>query len=115
MPDWLPTALGMVAGILSTTSFMPQVKKAWQDGTESISKRMYLVTVSAFVLWTAYGVLLGSLPLILFNALSLCLSGAILFLNIRNKRRGEGGSAANEEGEGERVAAAPGATAAPAR
>ena len=68
MPDWLPTALGMVAGILSTTSFVPQVKKAWQEGTESVSKRMYVVTVAAFVLWTTYGFLLGSLPLILFNA-----------------------------------------------
>jgi MtN3 and saliva related transmembrane protein len=100
MPDWLPTALGIVAGILSTTSFVPQVKKAWQEGTESVSKRMYVVTVAAFVLWTTYGFLLGSLPLILFNVLSLCLSGAILFLKIRNERRGEGGSARDGEGRG---------------
>jgi MtN3 and saliva related transmembrane protein len=100
MPDWLPTALGMVAGILSTTSFMPQVKKAWQDGTESISKRMYVVTVSAFVLWTAYGFLLGSLPLIIFNILSLLLSGTILFLKIRNDRRGEGGPAGADPNPG---------------
>jgi len=83
-------ALGMVAGVLSTTSFVPQVKKAWQEGTESVSKRMYVVTVAAFVLWTTYGFLLGSLPLILFNVLSLCLSGAILFLKIRSERRCEG-------------------------
>jgi len=94
MPDWLPTALGMVAGILSTTSFVPQVKKAWTEGTATVSKRMYVVTVSAFVLWTAYGFLLGSLPLIIFNILSLCLSGAILFLKVRNDRRGEGADAA---------------------
>ena len=99
MPDWLPTALGMVAGILSTTSFLPQVKKAWQEGTESVSKRMYFVTVSAFVLWTAYGVLLGSLPLIVFNILSLLLSATILFLKIRNDRRGEG-----PDGEGKPAA-----------
>ena len=104
MPDWLPTALGMVAGILSTTSFMPQVKKAWQEGTEGVSKRMYFVTVSAFVLWTAYGFLLGSLPLIVFNILSLLLSSTILFLKIRNDRRGEG-----PDGEGKPAATAAGA------
>jgi MtN3 and saliva related transmembrane protein len=65
---------------------------------------MYVVMVAAFVLWTTYGFLLGSLPLILFNVLSLCLSGAILFLKIRNERRGEGGSAGDGRGKG--VAAA---------
>jgi MtN3 and saliva related transmembrane protein len=89
MEDWLPTALGTVAGILSTSSFVPQVLKAWREGdTGAISKRMYMVTVTAFVLWTVYGFVLGSLPLIVFNALSLVLSGTILVLKLRNDRRG---------------------------
>ena len=37
--------------------------------TEAISKRMYIVTVSAFVLWTVYGFVIGSLPIIVFNVL----------------------------------------------
>ena len=69
MEGWLPTILGTVAGLLSTSSFVPQVIKAWQEGnTEAISKRMYIVTVSAFVLWTVYGFVIGSLPIIIFNA-----------------------------------------------
>jgi MtN3 and saliva related transmembrane protein len=89
MEAWLPTALGTVAGLLSTSSFVPQVLKAWREGdTDAISKRMYMVTVTAFVLWTTYGFVLGSLPLIVFNALSLVLSGTILFLKLRNDRRG---------------------------
>jgi MtN3 and saliva related transmembrane protein len=88
MESWLPTVLGTAAGILSTSSFVPQVLKAWREGdTDAISKRMYMVTVTAFVLWTAYGFVLGSLPLILFNALSLVLSGTILVLKLRNDRR----------------------------
>ena len=68
MDGWLPTVLGTVAGLLSTSSFVPQVMKAWQEGdTEAISKRMYIVTVSAFVLWTIYGFVIGSLPIIVFN------------------------------------------------
>lgn len=90
MEDILPTLLGTAAGILSTASFVPQVIKAWREGnTEAISKRMYLVTVSAFSLWIVYGFLLESLPLIVFNSLSLVLSGTILVLKLRQPRRRE--------------------------
>lgn len=92
MSEWLPTILGTVAGTLSTASFVPQVLKAWRErDTGAISKRMYCVTVSAFVLWTAYGFLLGSLPLIIFNALSLVLSGTILVMKLRNDRHPSAG------------------------
>jgi MtN3 and saliva related transmembrane protein len=88
MNSWLPTILATVAGILSTASFVPQVLKAWKErDTAAISKRMYMVTVTAFILWSAYGFMIGSWPLIVFNLLSLCLSGGILFLKIRNDRR----------------------------
>ena len=90
METWLPTVLGSAAGLLSTTSFVPQVWKAIREGdTGAISKRMYVVTVTAFVLWITYGVVIGALPLIVFNSLSLALSGTILFLKIRNDRRGD--------------------------
>jgi MtN3 and saliva related transmembrane protein len=88
MESWWATALGTLAGILSTSSFVPQVIKAYREGnTEGISKKMYFVTVSAFTLWTVYGFLVGSIPLIVFNALSLVLSGTVLFLKLRNRRR----------------------------
>ena len=87
MGQWLPTILATVAGILSTASFVPQVLKAWKErDTAAISKRMYMVTVTAFILWSTYGFMIGSWPLIVFNLLSLCLSGSILFLKIRNDR-----------------------------
>ena len=89
------TVLGIVAGICSTISFVPQVIKAWRENeTEAISKRMYFVTVTAFVPWTIYGFAIGSLPIIIFNILSLVLSGTILILKLRNQRQGEGSSAA---------------------
>ncbi len=85
---WLALILGTVAGLLSTASFVPQVVKAWREGhTEAISKRMYIVTVSAFTLWTIYGFVIGSLPIIVFNFLSLILSATILVLKLRNDRR----------------------------
>lgn len=99
MPHWLPTALGTVAGILSTISFVPQVIKAWREGdTHAISLRMYLVTVTAFTLWTAYGILLGSMPLIVFNLTSLGLSATVLVLKLKNRR--PAGNAAGAPGAG---------------
>jgi len=90
MPAWSATALGIVAGCCSTVSFAPQVLKAWREGdTQAISKRMYFLTVTAFALWIAYGVMIASLPVMIFNALSLMMSGAILLLKLRNERRGE--------------------------
>jgi MtN3 and saliva related transmembrane protein len=105
MAEWLPTILGTAAGLLSTSSFVPQVVKAWREGkTEAISKRMYVVTVSAFVLWTVYGFVIGSLPLIVFNLTSLGLSATILVL----KLRGGGGRRADRQIAGEPGAVRPG-------
>lgn len=84
----LATLVGLVAGLCSTSSFVPQVLKAWREGdTEAISKRMYIVTVSAFSLWIAYGVMIESWPIIIFNIASLALSGAILVLKLRQSRQ----------------------------
>jgi MtN3 and saliva related transmembrane protein len=90
--EYLPTIIGFVAGILSTTSFAPQAYKAWREGTQSISLRMYMITVTSFTLWTIYGLLLKSAPLIIFNALSLGMSGTILALKVRNLRHDKNAS-----------------------
>jgi MtN3 and saliva related transmembrane protein len=81
----MPIAIGVIAGGLSTVSFAPQVLKAWREGdTAAISLRMYIVTVVAFAIWIVYGVMIGSVPIIVFNALSLIMSGSILAMKIRN-------------------------------
>jgi len=91
----LASMIGFVAGLCSASSFVPQVVKAWREGdTEAISKRMYIVTVSAFSLWIVYGVMIESLPIIAFNTISLILSGAILLLKLRSRRRATGSTAA---------------------
>ena len=87
--SWLPNVLGTVAGLLSTSSFVPQVLKAWREGdTKAISKRTYIINTTSFVLWTIFGFLIWSFPVIVFNALSLVLSGTILALKLRGRREG---------------------------
>lgn len=80
--------VGTVAGICSTSSFIPQVIKVWREGdTDAISKKMYLVTVTAFSLWIIYGLMIGSMPIIVFNIASLALSATILVIKLRNLRQ----------------------------
>ena len=80
--------VGTLAGICSTSSFIPQVIKVWREGgTEAISKKMYLVTVTAFSLWIIYGLMIGSMPIIVFNIASLALSATILVIKLRNLRQ----------------------------
>ena len=74
MNGWWITILGTAAGLLTTGSFVPQVVKAWREGdTGALSLRMYLVLTAAFVLWLAYGVVIGSWPVIVFNVCNLVL------------------------------------------
>ena len=48
---------------------------------------MYGLTVAAFVLWSVYGALLGSWPLLAANLVSLALATAILVLQQRYRDR----------------------------
>jgi MtN3 and saliva related transmembrane protein len=88
MTGWIVQALGVGAALCSTISFAPQVVKIYQEKTaESVSLRMYSLTVTGFSLWIAYGLSLKSWQLVLSNAVCLLLSGAILALKIRYDRQ----------------------------
>jgi len=73
--------VGTAAALCSMTSFTPQILKIWRDkDASSVSMRMFMLTVTGFVLWTTYGVLLGSWPVTVANAVCLVLSAVILAL-----------------------------------
>lgn len=79
--------VGTGAALCSMTSFGPQIVKIWKErDASSVSLRMYLVTVTGFVLWIAYGVLIGSWPVTASNVVCLAMSGAVLALKWRFSR-----------------------------
>lgn len=89
----LDDIVGVSATLCSMASFAPQILKIWKDGdAASISVTMYLVTVSAFVLWTAYGVLIGSWPVVGSNLICLVLSATVLEMvwRLRHRKSGRG-------------------------
>ena len=80
-------AVGVGAAVCSMTSFAPQLMKIWRERDASqVSLRMYLVTVSGFVLWTAYGILIDRWPVAVSNAVCLAMSGAVIVLKLRFDR-----------------------------
>jgi MtN3 and saliva related transmembrane protein len=80
----LPNTVGVAAALCSMSSFAPQIAKIWRErDASSVSLRMYLVTVTGFTLWIAYGALIASWPVVGSNAVCLVMSGAILALKWR--------------------------------
>jgi MtN3 and saliva related transmembrane protein len=83
----IANAVGVGAALCSMTSFAPQIAKIWRErDASSVSLRMYIVTVTGFSLWIAYGVLIGSWPVVGSNIVCLVMSGAILALKWRFDR-----------------------------
>ncbi len=81
-------SIGLLAGLLTTTAFVPQVWKIYRTKSgQDISGRMFSIFSVGILLWLIYGIFLESLPLILSNALTLLLSLAILALKLRYGRR----------------------------
>lgn len=82
--------VGVFAGLCSMISFVPQIGKILKErSAKGVSLKMFGVTVTAFVLWTTYGVLLGSWPIALSNAVCLCLALTIVGLRLKF---GDGGN-----------------------
>lgn len=100
-PSWLTPTFGVAAALLSISSFVPQVVKLLREKTsEAVSVGMYVLTMSAFACWCAYGLLLGSWPLMAANAISFCLASAILVLKLRYQANDDAqaaGDAVNRE------------------
>ena len=81
-------SIGLAAGLLTTTAFIPQVWKIYRTKSgKDISARMFSLFSAGIVLWLVYGVLLQSVPLILTNALTLVLSLTIIGLKLRYRER----------------------------
>ena len=80
------TLIGALAGILTTTAFLPQVIKTWKTKqTKDISLGMFAILTIGVVLWLVYGILINSLPVIIANVVTFILALAILILKIRYK------------------------------
>lgn len=78
--------LGLVAGTLTTAAFVPQVVKIWRTrSTDDISLGMFSLFNAGLLLWLGYGILIGSVPIVVSNLVTLVLALTILFFKLRYK------------------------------
>lgn len=82
--DPATTAIGLAAGALTTVALVPQFMKAWKSrSTGDVSLSSYAILAAGVFLWLAYGLIIGDLPLILANIVSLVLCLGVIALKLR--------------------------------
>ncbi|WP_428247753.1 SemiSWEET transporter [Ferrovibrio sp.] len=85
--DWVEIT-GLVAGFLTTAAYLPQVLKVWRSrSARDVSLGMFSLMVVGLALWLAYGLMIGSLALILSNIITLILAGLVLIGKLRFDRK----------------------------
>jgi len=76
--------IGAIAATITTLCWVPQaIKVVRTRETAAISLMMYLMLALGIAMWLAYGVLIGSWPLIGANAVTLVPVLAILGMKLR--------------------------------
>ena len=76
--------LGYAAATLTSASFIPQALMTIRSrDTRGISRGMYVIFTIGVAFWLAYGIAIGSMPMILANTVTLALAGTVLALKLR--------------------------------
>jgi MtN3 and saliva related transmembrane protein len=77
----LSLEIGLVAGTLTTLSFVPQVLRSWRRrSVADLSTTMLLSFAAGVALWIAYGVMTEATPVIISNGVTFVLALALIFM-----------------------------------
>jgi MtN3 and saliva related transmembrane protein len=78
------TTLGLVAGVLTTIAYVPQLIKTWQSkSANDLSWSMLIILCTGIILWLVYGTSVHDVPIIAANIVTLLLASIILVLKIK--------------------------------
>ena len=76
--------LGYVAGAFTTVAFLPQLVRALRTrSTGDLSFPMLAMMASGVALWSIYGLMVGSLPIVVPNAIMCAMVLALMVLRVR--------------------------------
>ena len=82
--------VGIIAGALSCTTFLPQVIKTWKSkSTKDVSLSMFLLASLGTTLWLVYGILINSISIIGTNIVVLIFSLTMLWLMFKHRGKGK--------------------------
>jgi len=77
-------AVGLLAGVLTTSAFVPQAIKTWRSGSaHDFSLALLVLLVVGNSLWLSYGALVGSMGLVVANLVTVPLTLFILVIKLR--------------------------------
>ena len=81
--DWGIELYGLVAAVLTTSGFVPQVFKTLKTrSVKDISLTMYLILFVGMLFWLTYGFLIQSMSIILANIISVLLVLTLIMAKI---------------------------------
>ncbi|MEJ8842640.1 SemiSWEET family transporter [Lacibacter sp. H375] len=89
MDPFLVKAVGLVASILSSATFVPQVYKAWRTkSVGDLSIYTILIVTTSTVVWLVYGIFNDPLlvPVVLCNGFIFLLSLVLLYFKFTFKK-----------------------------
>ena len=76
--------LGLAAGALTTTAFLPLVLKTWKTrSAKDLSLGMFTLICLGVALWLVYGIIVRDIPVIAANLITLLLASVLLFWKLR--------------------------------
>lgn len=79
--------IGIIAGILTAASLVPQLVKSIQEKKVNVSPLMFILLIGGNGLWVWYGIQLESLPIIITNAFGFVMDVIMLFLRFKFGRK----------------------------
>lgn len=83
----LEQAIGILAGIFTSASLLPQlIKTIREKEAKSLSALMMVVLLTGLCLWVFYGFLKEDLPIIITNSFSVVINGLLLFFSLKYKK-----------------------------
>ncbi len=78
--------LGLIAGTITSITFLPQVVKIWQTkSAKDLSLMMLLLLMLGVVLWLIYGLVVMSAAIIYTNSMVLFMSLIMLYFKLKFK------------------------------
>ncbi len=76
--------LGIVAGILTTSGFVPQIIKTYKTKkVRDISLLMFILLLTGLLLWLIYGIIEKNIPILFTNITAITYVAILLSMKIK--------------------------------
>ena len=87
MQTFLIESIGIIAGTLGVMAWIPQLREVWIEGLhEGISLPTFWLVSTALILWLIYGILIGSISIVIANLAALACILSLIVGVVRLRR-----------------------------